>query len=92
MLEKLPLENGIDEWKDNTEFKVEEMKDIQEIIVVMKEEKKGDKKRRQKKPKEDDENIEFSQNLVKVFERRYVKQPMPIDILVLVREYFTLCL
>lgn len=36
----------------------------------------------------DDESIEFSQNLVKVYERRYARFPMTTDIVEYVKEYF----
>jgi hypothetical protein len=35
-----------------------------------------------------DETIEFSQNLVKLYERRYLRFPMTTDIFEYVREYF----
>ncbi len=37
----------------------------------------------------EDESIEFSQNLVKVYERRYARFPMTTDIVEYVKEYFT---
>jgi hypothetical protein len=38
----------------------------------------------------EEESIEFSQNLVKVYERRYSRLPMETDILEQVKEYFAL--
>jgi hypothetical protein len=39
----------------------------------------------------EDESIEFSQNLVKVYEKRYNRLPMEVDIVEFVKEYFKLC-
>ncbi len=38
----------------------------------------------------EDESIEFSTNLVKVYERRYKRLPMECDITEYVKEYFKL--
>lgn len=40
----------------------------------------------------EDESIEFSTNLVKVYERRYSRLPMEVDITEHVKEYFRLAI
>ena len=48
--------------------------------------------KQQKKVGDEEESIEFSQNLVRIFETRYNSQAREMDILDLVREYYVNCL
>eukprot|EP00347_Sterkiella_histriomuscorum_P011970 403370398 len=76
-------------WQDNT------LPEIKQAVVIDQKETQDNSKQTKKqkqKPKNDDENVEFSQNLVRVFEQRYHKHPMQLNILDLVKEYFKICI
>jgi tRNA-dihydrouridine synthase len=68
-----------DDWSDNTV-------QPEKPDAVVAEEVKTDGK----KKVYDEESVEFSTNLVKVYERRYNRMPMEVDILDQVKDYFRL--
>jgi tRNA-dihydrouridine synthase 2 len=75
-----------DDWKDNI---------VEPVLTAeqkLNKELEEDKRETQRKPGSayDDESIEFSQNLVKVYERRYSRYPMQVDIIEYVKKYFRL--
>ncbi len=74
-----------DDWKDNV---VEPLLTAEDKAKKEMEEEIKEKSTKQAS-KLDDESIEFSQNLVKVYERRYARLPMTTDILEYVKDYFT---
>lgn len=75
-----------EDWRDNT---VEPVISAEEKAKQEKEEEVKEQAMKMA-AKSEDESIEFSQNLVKVYERRYARLPMTTDIVEYVKEYFTL--
>ncbi|CDW87538.1 trna-dihydrouridine synthase 2-like [Stylonychia lemnae] len=94
MLNPNTYEENFELWIDNTQEQQQKEESVLQKQIFEQENQKTDnaKQKNKKSGGGDDENVEFSLNLVKVFETRYQKYPMLVPILDQVREYFRLCI